>query len=47
MHMTFVPVVCRQIYHETKFLLYMLNEFSFQDELAMKDWFSNRVAAQK
>jgi hypothetical protein len=46
-HMTLVPAVCRRIYHETKALPYALNEFSFQDELTMKDWLRNRAAAQK
>lgn len=46
-HMTLVPVVCRQIYNETKILPYMLNEFSFQDQVTMFDWFANRTASQK
>ncbi|KAF2707537.1 hypothetical protein K504DRAFT_38117 [Pleomassaria siparia CBS 279.74] len=46
-HMTLVSAVCRQMYHETKFLPYKLNEFSFQDVGTMKDWFVNRGAAQK
>jgi len=45
--MTLLQVVCRQIYHETRFIPYGLNEFSFPDEMTMKDWFRERAAAQK
>jgi hypothetical protein len=45
--MALFQAACRQIYHETRFLPYELNEFSFQDEMTMKDWFGNRAAAQK
>ncbi|KAI4684719.1 uncharacterized protein J4E88_004160 [Alternaria novae-zelandiae] len=45
--MALFQAVCRQIYHETRFIPYELNEFSFQDEMTMKDWFGNRAAAQK
>jgi len=45
--MALFQAVCRQIYHETRFIPYELNEFSFQDEMTMKDWFRNRAAAQK
>jgi hypothetical protein len=38
---------CRQIYHETGLLSYELNEFSFQEEVTMKNWFGNRLVAQK
>lgn len=45
--MALFQAVCRQMYHETRFIPYDLNEFSFQDEMTMKDWFGNRAAAQK
>jgi hypothetical protein len=38
---------CRQIYHEAGLFSYELNEFSFQDEVTMKNWFGNRLIAQK
>ncbi|KAI4953755.1 hypothetical protein J4E91_002603 [Alternaria rosae] len=34
--MALFQAVCRQIYHETRFIPYELNEFSFQDEMTMK-----------
>jgi hypothetical protein len=46
-HVSLFQAVCRQIYHETRFLPYELNEFSFQDEMTMQNWFNNRTAGQK
>jgi hypothetical protein len=46
-HISLFQVVCRQIYHETRFLPYELNEFSFQVELTMSDWYNSRAVEQK
>ncbi|KAF2831567.1 hypothetical protein CC86DRAFT_140839 [Ophiobolus disseminans] len=45
--MSLVQATCRQIYHETELLVYRHNEFCFESEHTMKDWFLRRHVAQR
>ncbi|KAH6638490.1 hypothetical protein C7974DRAFT_285444, partial [Boeremia exigua] len=45
--LTFLPVVCRQVYAEMHALLYTLNNFIFVDGTAMRSWMSCRTLRQR